>query len=206
MSFFLFGTSNSGKIIEARAVCDRFGVRIAAPYEITAENFSVFGLKHYPGMPPDVQEVCSDYLGNARLKAREFLNWSGLPSISDDSGLEVEALDGGPGIMSARFAGDLKDFDLNIEKLLMILKKCENRRACFRSVICCLSAGKEWVAEGVVTGAIGFERQGYGGFGYDSVFVVDGYGKTLSQLKDEGVAVKTHRILALEHLLTAIVQ
>ena len=201
MKSVLFGTSNSGKLREARAVCGQSGIKLVAPSEITPENFAEFGLRACPGPIPEIQEICEDYLGNARLKARGFWLWSGLPSISDDSGLEVEALGGAPGILSARFAGEGCDFDSNIEKLLGLLQAEGLRRACFRSVICCVSGDREFISEGVLNGEIGFERRGHGGFGYDSVFVVDGYnGKTLSQLKDEGVPVKTHRILALEKL------
>ncbi|NLF25372.1 MAG: non-canonical purine NTP pyrophosphatase [Deltaproteobacteria bacterium] len=201
MKSVLFGTLNLGKLREARMVCNKFGLNLVAPSEIRQDNYVDFGLDAWPGPVPEIEETCQDYLGNARLKARGFWLWSGIPSISDDSGLEVEALGGAPGILSARFAGESCDFNANIEKLLALLQGERQRRARFRCLICCVfGEEREFVCEGVLNGQIGYERRGQGGFGYDSVFLVDGYDKTLSQIKEEGLPVKTHRVLALEKL------
>jgi len=191
---YLFASSNKGKAVEVRETAQRFGIAVASPAELQ-------GLPP----PPEVEESAATYRGNALLKAKAYCDWSGLPSFGDDSGLEVEALNGAPGIYSARYAGEPSNPQRNIEKLLGVLSCAGNRRAAFRSVICLVRPGAEPLyVEAVLHGEIGREQKGAGGFGYDPVFVVDGFGATLAELKERGIEVKTHRILALEKLFSEL--
>ena len=156
---------------------------------------------------PEVLESAADYAGNARLKAEAFAAWSGLAAVADDTGLEVQALGGAPGILSARFAGEQGNMKANIAKLLKEMEGQNNRQAFFRCVLCLVQPSVvPLTVEGILTGEIAREPRGAGGFGYDNVFVVAGCGRTLAELKEAKVEIKTHRILALEKLFAQLSQ
>ncbi len=190
----LFASTNKGKLVEVREIAREFGITIVSPSEIC-------GGKDVP----EVEESAATYKGNAQLKGEAFMKWSGLPSLSDDTGLEVEALGGRPGVFSARYAGPRADPKKNIEKLLEVLKKEQNRKARFYSYLYLSDPHKpSRSAEGVLSGSIAKTPEGGGGFGYDSVFLVEGHNKTLASLKESGVKVETHRIKALRALFAKL--
>jgi len=138
--------------------------------------------------------------GNALSKARYVNKATGLNVFADDTGLEIEALNGNPGVHSARFAGDKKDSSANIEKVLSLLDKSDNRKARFRTVIALILGGKEYLFEGIVDGTIIRERRGRDGFGYDPVFVPDGKTETFAEMNLEEKNKISHRARAFEKL------
>lgn len=133
-----------------------------------------------------VEEIHNTYFENALLKAKEAARATGLPAVADDSGLEVDALDGAPGVFSARFAGEEGNDEKNIEKLLNVLEgvPAEERTARFRCVAVAYFPEEDVVlsAEGVCDGRIIEEKRGTGGFGYDPVFIPDGYTQTFAEM------------------------
>lgn len=188
----LFASANQGKIHEVKSAAAALGITVIGADELTA-GF---------GPAPEVTEDGASYLENARLKAGSYLRWSGECALADDSGLEVAALGGAPGLHTARFAGQGCSAADNRAKLLSVLSGTADRRARFVCVLCLLFPdGTELSVEAALTGTISTSQRGTGGFGYDPVFEVDGYGgRTLAELKQQGVPVETHRILALGKL------
>ncbi|MCX8103359.1 MAG: RdgB/HAM1 family non-canonical purine NTP pyrophosphatase [Candidatus Bipolaricaulota bacterium] len=147
----------------------------------------------------DVREDGKTFEENARKKAREICAQTGLPVLAEDSGLEVYALGGAPGVRSARFAGAQKDDHANIAKLLDALRNISDRRARFRCVaVLVFPDGREFVSEGVLEGSIALAPAGSAGFGYDPVFIPDGYGQTLAELGPDVKNRISHRQRALE--------
>lgn len=144
---------------------------------------------------PDVEETADTLEGNARLKARALVEATGETAVADDTGLEVAALGGRPGVRSARFAGEDATYADNVARLLAELDGVEDRRARFRTVaLACLPDGTEVVAEGWVDGRIASAPRGDGGFGYDPVFVPDdGDGRTFAEMTREEKATISHR-------------
>ncbi|MDX1746605.1 MAG: RdgB/HAM1 family non-canonical purine NTP pyrophosphatase [Halobacteriales archaeon] len=141
---------------------------------------------------PDVEETGSTLEDNALLKARTVCEVTGLPALADDTGLEVAALDGAPGVYSARFSGPDATYESNVEKLLAELDGSDDRRARFRTVVAVVAPdGRTWTAEGVLDGVIATERRGDGGFGYDPVFDVDG--RTLAEMGTGEKNAVSHR-------------
>lgn len=133
-------------------------------------------------MEEDIPEDEPTLEGNALHKARFIHEATGMNVFADDTGLETEALNGEPGVHSARFAGENKDPEANIEKLLSLLENKTNRIARFRTVIALILEGKEYLFEGIVTGNIISERRGTLGFGYDPVFLPDGTKLTFAEM------------------------
>ncbi len=138
--------------------------------------------------------------GNALLKARYINKVTGMDVFADDTGLEIDALNGLPGVHSARFAGDSKDSDANIEKILNMLGDTVDRKARFRTVIALIINGEEYLFEGIVTGTIISEKRGTGGFGYDPVFVPDGKKQTFAEMDLDEKNSISHRARAFEKL------
>jgi XTP/dITP diphosphohydrolase len=138
--------------------------------------------------------------GNALSKARYINNITGKNVFADDTGLEIEALNGMPGVHSARFAGEKKDPSANIDKVFSLLGKKENRKARFRTVIALILDNKEYLFEGIVTGKIISERRGTQGFGYDSVFMPDGKEQTFAEMDLDEKNTVSHRARAFEKL------
>lgn len=145
----------------------------------------------------DVEETADTFEGNAHLKATTIFEAKKLPTLADDSGLEVEALNGAPGVFSKRYAGTERSED-NIKKLLQALEGKENRRAQFRTVLCYFDGNQAYYFEGIVKGEIITEKRGEEGFGYDPIFIPEGYDKTFAEL---GATIKnkiSHRAIAVQ--------
>lgn len=148
---------------------------------------------------PEVDETGATLEENARLKARVVAGAVGLPALADDTGLEVDALGGAPGVYSARYAGPDATYEDNVRKLLRELSGVDNRAARFRTVmVLAWPDGREITAEGILEGRIIDERRGTSGFGYDPVFLVDG--RTLAEILPEEKNAISHRALALRAL------
>ena len=152
------------------------------------------------GFKGEVPETSDTLEGNALEKANFVFNKYSMNTLSDDTGLEVESLNGEPGIFSARYAGDSKNSEENIEKLLDKLKGKSNRRARFRTVIALILNNKEYLFEGIAEGEIVENRSGNMGFGYDPVFQPLGYDKTFAEMTLQEKNEISHRARALKKL------
>ena len=148
---------------------------------------------------PDVVEDAPSLEGNALLKARAVASATGLPAVADDTGLEVDALDGAPGVHTARFSGPGATYQSNVTALLSALEGLEDRTARFRTVVVAiLEDGREVMAEGVLEGEITTSRRGSGGFGYDPVFAVGE--RTLAEMAEDEKNHISHRAEAISAL------
>jgi XTP/dITP diphosphohydrolase len=144
----------------------------------------------------DVEETEDTLVGNALLKARAVVAATGHAAVADDTGLEVDALDGAPGVKTARYAGIDATYAQNVDKMLRDLAGVEDRTARFRTAVALVTpTGEELVVEGVLEGVITTQRRGDGGFGYDPIFEVDG--RTLAEIPTEEKNQISHRALAL---------
>ena len=148
----------------------------------------------------DIPETADTLEGNARQKAQYIADKYGLDCFADDTGLEVEALNGAPGVFSARYAGNGHDSEANMQKLLHELEGKENRKAQFRTAICLIMNGEEQLFEGIVKGEIIREKRGGAGFGYDPIFVPEGYDLTFAELGNDIKNTISHRARAVEKL------
>jgi len=166
---------------------------------VLGNSFKLLSL-HDINMNEDIPEEEMTLEGNALFKARHIYRASGMNVFADDTGLEVEALDGRPGVHSARFAGESKNSDANIDKLLSLLENKTNRNARFRTVIALILEGKEYIFEGIVTGTIIKERRGDMGFGYDPIFVPEGIALTFAEMDLDEKNTVSHRAKAFEKL------
>ena len=175
-----------------------------------AALLSEFDVLPRPAEVPDVEETEDTLEGNARLKAAAVLAATGELAVADDTGLEVDALDGRPGVWAARYAGPGATYADNVAKLLAELEgtPAEARTARFRTVAVGLFPdGREIVAEGVVAGTIADAPRGEGGFGYDAVFVPDGGdGRTFAQMTTEEKSAISHRGRALRELAAQLMR
>lgn len=149
----------------------------------------------------DIAETADTLADNALLKARHIYNKYKTNCFADDSGLEVEALNGAPGVYSARYAGLQKNDADNNQKLLAELLLKQNRKACFKTVIALILEGEECVFEGVIEGEILTEMRGTNGFGYDPLFLPNGYNKTFAEMGTEEKSKISHRGLAVNKLV-----
>jgi XTP/dITP diphosphohydrolase len=148
----------------------------------------------------DIPETASTLEGNALLKAEYIYGNYGLNCFADDTGLEVEALNNEPGVYSARYAGEEKNPQANMLKVLQQLEGKKNRKARFRTVIALLLNGKEYLFEGTVCGQIIKEKRGSSGFGYDPIFMPEGYDKTFAELGNDVKNTISHRAAAVNKL------
>lgn len=185
---FIIATNNKKKLREMGAILEKLGVRAVSLAEA--------------GIESDVEETGTTFEENSRLKAVAAMQVSGLPAIADDSGLEVDALGGEPGVFSARYGGDkCKD---DVERYQYLLENMENvpdgeRSARFVSVITCVFPdGRELSARGEIEGEILRAPRGEGGFGYDPVFFVESEGMTTSEMSQERKNEISHRAKSLE--------
>ena len=153
------------------------------------------------GCTEDIPETAATIEGNAILKANYVSQKYGYDCFADDSGLEVDALNGEPGVFSARYAGEPKNDENNIAKLLSNLKEIENKSANFKTVICLNLNGEQHLFTGIINGKIIEERIGTNGFGYDPIFVADGYQKTFAELTLKEKARISHRGIAVQKLI-----
>jgi XTP/dITP diphosphohydrolase len=174
--------------------------------EIAAILNGVVELLPRPADVPDVAEDADTLEGNARLKAVAVCDATGFPAVADDTGLEVVALGGAPGVHSARYAGERASYADNRAKLLAALDGIDDRRAAFRTcVLVRWPDGSELVVNGVCAGAIATEERGERGFGYDSVFVPDdGDGRTFAEMTEDEKHAVSHRGRAFRSLLAAL--
>lgn len=153
------------------------------------------------GCHTDIEETADTLEGNALIKARFVKENFGLDCFSEDTGLEVSALDGAPGVHTARFAGESRDPQANIALLLERLKDKSDRSAQFRTVIALCRDGQETLLEGICRGRIAETPSGTGGFGYDPVFIPEGYDRTFAELGDDIKNKISHRALATSKLV-----
>lgn len=166
---------------------------------ILGNSFTLLSLKDI-NIFEDIPEDEPLIEGNALAKARYVFKTTGLDVFADDTGLEIEALDGQPGVHSARFAGAGKDSAANIEKVLVLLGDNKNRRARFRTVIALILDKQEYLFEGIITGNIINEKKGVEGFGYDPIFIPDGKTKTFAEMELVEKNSVSHRARAFEKL------
>jgi XTP/dITP diphosphohydrolase len=184
MKKLIFATHNANKVNEVKAVFT------------SHEVLSLAELDYHE----DIAETETTFIGNALLKARHVFEVFNTPVFADDSGLEVFALDGAPGVYSARYAGKEKNHTKNNEKLLRALEHETHREAQFKTVIAYKNATTELTFEGVVKGTIAHGCSGTGGFGYDPLFIPEGYDKTFGELPREVKLQLSHRSRAIAKL------
>lgn len=163
-------------------------------------NIQIVSLKDI-GFSADIPETHDTLEGNALEKARFIYERFHKDCISDDTGLEIEALNGEPGVYSARYAGIGKNFDDNMNLVLEKMQRITNRKACFRTVIALILEGKEYTFEGRISGQITTIKKGGQGFGYDPIFQPDGFDKTFAELNLEEKNKISHRALAIHALI-----
>jgi XTP/dITP diphosphohydrolase len=154
------------------------------------------------GCTEEIPETADTIEGNAILKANYVTEKYGFNCFADDSGLEVAILNGEPGVYSARYAGEPKNDDNNMNKLLLNLKDKTNRKANFKTVICLNINKEQHLFTGIINGKIIDEKIGNNGFGYDPIFVADGYTKTFAELSMEEKSSISHRGQAVKQLVT----
>lgn len=186
MRKLVFATNNAHKLEEIRA--------------ILGDKVEVLSLKDIQ-CDADIPETADTLEGNAVLKAEYIYRHYGLDCFADDTGLEVEALNGAPGVYSARYAGgEGHDSEANMRKLLAEMEGKTNRKAQFRTAICLIEGGAEHLFEGVVKGEIIEEKRGASGFGYDPVFMPEGYTETFAEMGSEEKNRISHRARAVQAL------
>lgn len=181
----VFATNNAHKLEEVKAV--------------VGESFDILSLKDI-NCHEDIEEPGETLQENALIKARYVKDKYGYDCFGDDTGLEVEVLNGAPGVYSARYGGGDHDSKANIKRLLSEMNGAVNRKAQFRTVIALILDGKEYLFEGKIKGAIINEERGEAGFGYDPVFQPEGYTETFAQLGGDVKNNVSHRALATKSL------
>lgn len=181
----VFATNNKHKLQEVR--------------DIVGNRVEVLSLSDI-GCCDDIPETADTLQGNALIKARHIYGKYGLDCFADDTGLEVEALGGAPGVYSARYAGEECDSEANMRKLLENLTGKSNRNAQFRTVIALIIDGKEMLFDGIVKGTIATEKKGDSGFGYDPIFIPEGHTESFAQMSGEMKNSMSHRFRATQQL------
>lgn len=188
----VFATHNQHKLEEVRAILQR---------ELPAQaNLDVCGLSEI-GCTEDIPETGNTLTENALQKASYVYERYGCSCFADDTGLEIDALNGQPGVYSARYAGEPQNPEKNREKVLFNMRNTENRNACFRTVIAFIHEGKTFYFDGRVDGEITTEESGKQGFGYDPIFKPKGYDDTFAQLPPEVKNAISHRALAMQKFI-----
>ena len=182
----IFATNNAHKLSEVQAV-------LGEAFELVTPRMC--------GVEEDIPETAETLEGNASQKAHYLYEKTGLDCFADDTGLEVEALGGAPGVHSARYATDGHDFAANNRLLLKNLEGKENRRARFRTVISLIDGGEEHLFEGIVEGHIIDHESGEEGFGYDPLFVPEGFDRTFAEMSAEEKNAVSHRGRAVRKLV-----
>lgn len=191
MDKIIFATNNQNKVEEIK--------------NVIGDSFSVVSLQE-AGILIDIPEPHNTLEENATEKSMTIYKLTGENCFSEDTGLEVEALNGEPGVKSARYAGDGRSFSDNVIKLIKALEGIENRKARFRTVISLVLDGKEYRFEGICEGLIIDGQRGTNGFGYDPVFVPNGGTKTFAEMSLEEKNLYSHRKKATTQLLTFLSQ
>ncbi|WP_115901249.1 non-canonical purine NTP diphosphatase [Tenacibaculum gallaicum] len=149
----------------------------------------------------DIEETATTLEGNAQIKANYITEKFGYNCFADDTGLEVDTLNGEPGVYSARYAGEPTNAENNMQKLLTALNNKTNRNAQFRTSICLNLKGKQFLFDGVCKGSILTSKQGEQGFGYDPIFQPEGYNKSFAEMTSEEKNKISHRGLAIQQLV-----
>lgn len=185
----VFATNNKNKLREAR--------------EILAGNFEIISLEEL-GCHEDIPETAETLEGNSLQKAQYIFDRYHCNCIADDTGLEIEALNGAPGVYTARFAGEHCTPADNRLKTLSVMKGIENRKAVFRTVVTLILNGQVHQFEGHVNGSIALQEQGTNGFGYDPIFIPEGYDKTFAELSEQTKNSISHRGRAMQKFATFI--
>lgn len=181
----VFATNNRHKLQEVRA--------------IVGDRVEILSLSDI-GCCDDIPETADTLQGNALIKARYISEKYGVNCFADDTGLEVDALDGAPGVYSARYAGEECNSEANMQKLLQNLTGKSERSAQFRTVIALIINGDEKLFNGVVKGRISTEKLGDSGFGYDPIFIPEGFSESFAQMSAEQKNSISHRFRATEKL------
>lgn len=191
MRELVFATNNYNKVEEIKAVIGNF--------------FNVITLRE-AGIDIDIPEPYDTLEANARTKSQTIYQLTNKDCFSEDTGLETEALNGEPGVRSARYAGDNRSSSDNVQKLLQHLEGVANRKARFRTIISLIINGEEYQFEGICGGTIITTPKGQGGFGYDSVFVPEGDTRTFAEMTIEEKNKFSHRKKATSQLLAFLSQ
>jgi XTP/dITP diphosphohydrolase len=187
----IFATNNAHKVQEVS--------------QILEGQFDIKTMREI-GCEEDIPETADTLEGNAWLKAHYLKERYGHDCFSEDTGLEVHALDGAPGVHTARYAGDQRDPNDNIALLLRNLEDKSDRSAQFRTIIALILDGKEYTFEGICPGSIATSKSGQGGFGYDPIFIPDGYTQTFAELGDDVKNQISHRAIATNKLRDFLLQ
>ena len=180
-----FATHNQNKVGELR--------------KLVGKDLDILSL-HDLGVADEVEETGTTLKENALLKAQFIFNNYAIACFADDTGLEVDALEGAPGVYSARFAGTPANNEKNIDKLLALMANQDNKQARFRTVIALVNDSEKLFFEGVVEGEIIDQRRGRNGFGYDSIFLPNHFNRTFAEMDMEGKNLISHRALAVKKL------
>jgi XTP/dITP diphosphohydrolase len=183
---FIFATHNQHKLKEVQS--------------LLPEKINILSLSDIQ-FNQEIEETEPTIEGNALIKAKAVSLTSGYPCFSDDSGLLVEAINGEPGVYSARYAGPQKNDEDNIQKLLTNLKDTTNRNAYFKTVMALVFNEKTYLFEGIVNGSITEKKRGSNGFGYDPVFLPDGFNQTFAEMDAATKNTISHRGIALKKLI-----
>lgn len=186
MNKLIFATNNRHKVDEIRS--------------IPGLNYEIISLKE-AGIMIDIPEPHNTLEENASQKSRTIYELTGMNCFSEDTGLEVDSLNGEPGVKSARYAGENSSFEENMDKLLLNMRKMVMRNAHFRTVLSLILNGEEYMFEGTCKGIIIADKRGEGGFGYDPIFLPDGSQKTFAQMDMEEKNNYSHRKKAMDQLL-----
>lgn len=194
MDKIVFATANAGKVKEIKEILADFSVEVVSLKEM--------------GITADIEENGKTFEENSLIKAREICKLTGFPALADDSGLEVDYLNGEPGIYSARYLGYDTDYDYKNNYIINQLKEAKDaertaRFVCVISLV--LPDGREFVKKGVMEGQIGYEIKGENGFGYDPIFYLPEHGKTSAELSAEEKNKISHRGKALREMKDLIV-
>lgn len=185
----IFASQNKNKVLEVKSLM---------PPSIELLSLSDINFNE------DIEETESTIEGNALLKARTIYTKTQMNCFADDSGLLIDALNGSPGVYSARYAGEPKNDEANLQKVLHQLSGIENRKAHFKTVMALIIDGKEFLCEGIINGIIISTKKGTNGFGYDPIFVPDGYAKTFAELDFKEKSTISHRALALQKMISVL--
>lgn len=195
MDKIVFATTNEGKVKEIKEILEGFPVEVVSMKEMNITT--------------DIEENGTTFEENSLIKAREISKLTGLPALADDSGLEVDYLNGEPGIYSARYLGKDTDYNYKNNYIIDRLKEAEDKERSAR-FICVISLvlpdGREFVKKGVMEGRIGYEIKGENGFGYDPIFYLPEYGKTSAELSSDEKNKISHRGKALRAMKEVIAE
>ena len=182
----VFATNNKHKLDEVRKITAQHNIEVVSLADIHCHD--------------EIPETADTLEGNALQKAQYIQDKFELDCFADDTGLEVEALDNAPGVYSARYAGPGHDSETNMQKLLQEMEGKTNRKARFRTVIALIIGDKQYCFSGIVNGTITTEKKGENGFGYDPIFIPEGYEQTFAELGDFVKNKISHRAKAVEQL------